>query len=227
MATARDRASYGRPEPMRALFQKALQQLGVERAIVLGHSWGTMVAVSLALQAPALVRGLVLLSGYYFPTARLDVALNWPLAIPGIGDAMRHTVSPLLARLMLPRAFRKMFEPAPVPGHFDRLFPKELMLRPIQLRASNEDAALMTPAVMELEQHYGELTVPVVIVTGGDDQIADVGRQSERLHQELPGSEFIRVPGAGHMIHHLAPDQVVAAIDHVAAQLAARARTAA
>jgi pimeloyl-ACP methyl ester carboxylesterase len=124
---------------------------------------------------------------------------------------------------MLPLAFRKMFEPAPVPEYFERLFPKELMLRPIQLRASNEDAALMTPAVMELEQHYGELTVPVVIVTGGDDKI-DVGRQSERLHQELPGSEFIRVPGAGHMIHHLAPDQVMAAIDRVA-QLAARAPT--
>ena len=58
-------------------------QLGVEHAIVLGHSWGTMVAVSLALQAPALVRSLVLLSGYYFPTARIDVALNSPSAAPG------------------------------------------------------------------------------------------------------------------------------------------------
>ena len=82
------------------------------RAFVGHHGRGVS-----ALQAPALVRGLVLLSGYYFPTARLDVALNLPLAIPGIGDAMRHTVSPLLARLMLPRAFRKMFEPAPVPEY--------------------------------------------------------------------------------------------------------------
>ena len=229
-----DRPGYGystrprrlwTPRAHATLFQEALQQLGVDRAIVLGHSWGTMVAVSLALQAPALVRGLVLLSGYYFPTARLDVAQNLPLATPGIGDVMRHTVSPLLARLMLPLAFRKMFEPAPVPEYFDRLFPKELMLRPIQLRASNEDAALMTPAAMELEQHYGELTVPVVIVTGGDDKIANVGRQSQRLHQELPGSEFIRVLGAGHMIHHLAPDQVVVAIDRVA-QLAAAVPTA-
>jgi pimeloyl-ACP methyl ester carboxylesterase len=62
-----------------------LHQLGVERAIVLGHSWGTMVAVSLALQAPTLVRSLVLLSGYYFPTARMDVVLSSPNAIPGIG----------------------------------------------------------------------------------------------------------------------------------------------
>jgi hypothetical protein len=66
---------------------------------------------------------------------------------------MRHTVSPLLARLIPPSAIRKMFEPAPVPEHFDRLFRKELMLRPIQLRAPNEDAALITPAVMEPEKH--------------------------------------------------------------------------
>jgi pimeloyl-ACP methyl ester carboxylesterase len=203
------------PRAQATLFQKALQQLGVDKAIVLGHSWGTMVAVSLALQAPALVRGLVLLSGYYYPTARLDVAWNLPLAIPGLGDAIHRSVSPLLARLTLPHNIRKMFEPAPVPERFER-FPKELMLRPIQLRAAAEDAALMTPAVMELERSYGELTMPVMIVTGGDDQIVDVRRQSERLHQELPESEFIRVPGAGHMVHHLAPDQVVAAIDRVA-----------
>lgn len=205
------------PRAHATLFEHALHQLGVEHAIVLGHSWGTMAAVSLALQAPTLVRGLVLLSGYYFPTARLDVALFSPPAIPVIGDAMRYTVSPLLARLILPRLIAKMFEPAPVPEHFDRLFPKALMLRPIQLRASAEDAALMTPAVMELEQHYRELTMPVVILTGGDDQVVDVGRQSRRLHEEVPQSEFIRLPGLGHMVHHLAPDEVIKAIDRAAA----------
>src|SRR4051794_35888570 len=221
-----DRPGYGysdrprhlwTPRAHATLFEHALQQLGVEQAIVLGHSWGTMVAVSLALQAPTLVRSLVLLSGYYFPTARMDVVLSSPNAIPGIGDALRHTISPPLSRLMLPGGIRAMFAPAPVPERFDRLFPKELMLRPLQLRASAEDAALMTPSVMELEQHYRELTLPVVILTGGDDQIADVGRQSKRLHQELPQSELIVLPGLGHMVHHLAPDQVIKAIDRAAA----------
>jgi pimeloyl-ACP methyl ester carboxylesterase len=162
------------------------------------------------------VRSLVLLSGYYFPTARLDAALNTPLAVPVIGDALRHTVSPLLARLMLPAAIRAMFAPAPVPEHFDRLFPKELMLRPIQLRASAEDAALMTPSAMELADHYRGLTMPVVIVTGADDQVVDVGRQSRRLHEEIPQSEFVALPGLGHMVHHLAPEQVITAVDHAA-----------
>src|SRR4051812_13896508 len=204
------------PRAHATLFEHALHRLGVEHAIVLGHSWGTMVAVSLALQAPTLVRSLVLLSGYYFPTARMDVAMNAPLALPVIGDALRHTVMPPLAKLMLPAGIRAMFAPAPVPEPFDRLFPRDLMVRPIQLRASMEDAAMMPPAVMELEQHYRELKLPVVILTGGDDQIVDVGRQSRRLHEEIPQSEFVALPGLGHMVHHLAPDQIIKAVDRAA-----------
>jgi len=69
---------------------------------------------------------------------------------------------------------------------------------------------------MELEQHYRELKLPVVILTGGDDQIADVDRQSKRLHEEIPQSELTVLPGLGHMVHHLAPEQVVKAIDRAA-----------
>ncbi len=87
------------------------------------------------------------------------------------------------------------------------------MLRPSQLRAAAEDAALMTPVVMELQEHYRQLTGPVTILTGADDQVADVRRQSERLHRDLPGSEFVALPGLGHMVHHLAPDAVAAAVD--------------
>ncbi|CAO4184799.1 AB hydrolase-1 domain-containing protein [Methylorubrum extorquens] len=155
----------------------------------------------------------MLASGYYYPTLRADVFLFSPPAIPVIGDVMRYTVSPAIGRLILPGLIKAMFAPVDVPERFDRLMPKELMLRPTQLRAAAEDAALMTPVTVELQQHYRELTLPVVIIVGADDQIADVGRQSERLHHELQGSEFIAIPGQGHMIHHLAPDQVIEAIE--------------
>jgi pimeloyl-ACP methyl ester carboxylesterase len=220
-----DRPGYGystrprqlwTPRAHARLFQKALAQLGIKQATVYGHSWGTLVAVALALEFPSLVRGLVLGSGYYYPTLRADTFLLSPPAIPVIGDTMRYTVSPLVARAILPGMIRRVFEPAPVPERFEREFPKALMLRPLQLRAAAEDAALMTPTVMELRQHYRELTMPVTIITGADDQIADVGRQSERLHRELPHSEFITLPGLGHMIHHLAPDAVADTIDRTA-----------
>ncbi|WP_457092246.1 alpha/beta fold hydrolase [Microvirga sp. P5_D2] len=222
-----DRPGYGysmrprrlwTPRAHARLFHKALAQLGIEQAMIYGHSWGTLVATALALEFPALVRGLVLGSGYYYPTLRADTFLLSPPAIPVIGDAMRYTISPLLARAILPGMIKKVFQPAPVPERFDRQFPKPLMLRPSQLRAAAEDAALMPPSVMELERYYGDLTMPVTIITGADDQISDVGRQSARLHRELPHSEFIALPGLGHMIHHLAPKAVADAIDRTSQQ---------
>ncbi|ACA20334.1 alpha/beta hydrolase fold [Methylobacterium sp. 4-46] len=220
--TSRPRALWT-PRAHATLFQGALERLGVRGAVVLGHSWGSLVAVALALQAPHLVRSLVLASGYYYPTLRADVVLFSPPAIPVLGDVMRHTVSPLIARLILPGLIKAMFAPADVPARFDAQMPKELMLRPSQLRAAAEDAALMTPVSMELQGHYRDLTQKVVIITGADDQIADVGRQSERLHRDLPRSDFIVVPGMGHMIHHLAPDRVVDAIARASARSQARA----
>ncbi|WP_407531129.1 alpha/beta fold hydrolase [Methylobacterium oryzisoli] len=222
-----DRPGYGyssrpralwTPRAHASLFEKALERLGVSRAVVLGHSWGSLVAVALALQAPHLVRSLVLASGYYYPTLRADVFVFSPPAIPVVGDVMRHTVSPPISRLILPGLIKAMFAPADVPERFDAQMPKELMLRPSQLRAAAEDAALMTPVTVELQEHYRDLTLPVVIITGADDQIADVGRQSERLHGELANSELVVVPGQGHMIHHLAPEHVVEAVERAGEQ---------
>lgn len=77
------------------LINSALQLLGVSHAIVLGHSWGASVAVALALKYPRLVQGLVLASGYYYPTLRPDVvALSAP-AMPLVGDVLRHTLAPI------------------------------------------------------------------------------------------------------------------------------------
>jgi pimeloyl-ACP methyl ester carboxylesterase len=53
-----------------ALFAKALNRLGVRDPVVLGHSWGTLIAIALNLRSDYPIRGLVLASGYYFPTAR-------------------------------------------------------------------------------------------------------------------------------------------------------------
>ncbi len=71
----------------------------------------------------------------------------------------------------------------------------------------------MSPSVMEMQHYYRELRMPITIITGADDQIADVGRQSERLHRELPQSEFIALMGLGHMVHHLDPEAVASAVE--------------
>lgn len=58
------------------LFVNALNELGMRNPVVLSHSWGTLVAVALALRTDYPIRGLVLASGYYLPTSRWDVWIN-------------------------------------------------------------------------------------------------------------------------------------------------------
>lgn len=209
----RPRTTIWTPQAQAQLLHRALLYLGVDQPIVVGHSWGTLVAVSMALEFPDYVKSLVLLSGYYYPTARADVPLLSPPAIPVVGDLLRYTVSPLIGRMMWPAMLRMIFGPASVPKRFASGFPVWMTLRPSQMRASAAEAALLIPAAFSLRKRYHELTVPVTIMAGDSDRYADMHTHSEQLHHELPNSKFHVTRGAGHMLHHLAVDEVMAAIE--------------
>ena len=200
------------PEQQAMLFRRAFRTLGIERPVVLGHSWGAQIAVALGMRYPLSVRSLVLLSGYLYPTVRADIVLMSPPAIPVLGDLMRYTVSPLYSRLLWPALIRKLFRPNPVPARFER-FPKWMALRPGQLRAAAQESALMIPAAARLSRRYPELAVPAVIMAGAGDRQVTTRHHSARLHRELPNSTLHVVPDVGHMVHHVAPEAVLVAID--------------
>jgi pimeloyl-ACP methyl ester carboxylesterase len=204
------------PAAQAELINSALQRLGVSHAIVLGHSWGASVAVALALKHPKLVQGLVLASGYYYPTLRPDVIAISAPAVPGVGDILGHTLSPLISRAMWPLLMAKIFGPRSVPKKFEG-FPKEMALRPSQIRASAAESALMIPDAFYFRDEYVNLKMPVVIVAGDEDRLVDIDAQSKRLHHDVPQSKFHRIRGSGHMIHQTATGVVMSAIDEAAA----------
>ena len=222
-----DRPGYGHstrprdrtwsPEEQAELFWTALRSLGVAGPIILGHSWGTLVALAMALDHPGEAAALVLVSGYYYPTRRMDALLLSPPALPVVGDAMRYTVSPLLARLVTPALVERMFAPASVPESF-AAYPIELSLRPSQLRAASAEAGMMVGAAARLSKRYNELDLPIIFVSGDGDRIVEFDQQSKAMHEAIPGSELRVVEGGGHMIHYLDPDAIVAAIDAAAAR---------
>lgn len=220
-----DRPGYGHserpghrswtPQAQARLLIRALKMLKVEQPILVGHSWGTMVALALALEEPGYVRSLVLLSGYYYPSLRPEVPFMAAPAIPVAGTLIRHTIAPLIGRITWPAMIKKLFAPAKVPASYKQ-FPTSLALRPSHLHATAAERAMMIPAAYALHGRYHELTLPIVIMCGEADTVVDIEKQSARLHAELTRSEFHRIPGDGHMIHHLVPYEVMDAIDTVA-----------
>lgn len=166
----------------------------------MGHSWGASVAVALASRHPNVVRGLVLASGYYYPTPRVDMMLMAGPAMPIVGDILRYTIAPLTSRLMWPLLMRKIFGPAPVPTKFVG-FPREMAVRPSQLRASAAESALLIPVAAAAAASYSALAMPVVIVAGSDDRLIDSAVQSGQLHDAVPHSTYHRISASGHMVH--------------------------
>ncbi len=224
-----DRPGYGfsaRPgdrvwtaERQAELIYHALVKLNVPPATIFGHSWGTLVALAIAERWPQAVSALTLASGYFFPTARIDTVLMSPPALPVVGAVAAATVSPLAGRIMWRTLVRNMFAPAPVPAKFNG-YPKELALRPSQIRASAGDSALMVPAASVLQHNYRNLAMPVAIIAGDGDKVVNIDWQSARLHALLPHSHFVRLPDVGHMVHQTEPHAVAAAIEWAAKQAA-------
>jgi pimeloyl-ACP methyl ester carboxylesterase len=211
--TQRPRRRSWTAKEQATLLLGGLSALGVERAVVVGHSWGTLVALEAALEQPDKVAGLVLMSGYYWPTARLDVPLLSGPAIPVFGDVLRFTLSPLLGWAMTPLVLKQIFSPSTVPAHFKAEFPASISLRPSQLRATAADTAMMAPQASKTAARYDEITAPVLVIAGDGDKIVSFKHQSRRLAGDLLNAQLQVIEGAGHMIHHTAPDEVATGIE--------------
>jgi len=209
----RPRGKDWSPQEQADLLARALDELGIASAVVVGHSIGTQIVLALALNHPRLVSRMVLVSGYYFPTTRMDTKLFAPPAIPVLGDLMRHTVSPWLSRAMTPLVNRELFAPGEVPRAWTEGYPFELAYRPSQIFALSSDSTHLVTTAQALCGRYQELvSLPVTIITGDGDRVVDLEPQSRRLHAELPHSELIVLPGVGHMAHYSAVAQIAAAV---------------
>lgn len=219
-----DRPGFGHSERPRGrlwtadkqadLLHGALQQLGIARPVVVGHSWGAIVAMAMAVRHEPDVAGVVALSGYYFWTVRPDVVLVGIAALPGLGDILRYTISPLVNWLMMPLVKRALFSPGPVPARFNAEFSTGMAVRPSQIKATSEDGALMIPGALALQGHYEQLSLPVAIMAGEGDKVV-FKRRAEQLAAAIKGSVLHVIPGAGHMVHYQATTQVAKAVEAV------------
>lgn len=222
-----DRPGYGYSERPRdrswnafdqaCLFRKAFKAVGAERPIVLGHSWGAIVAIALGLDFQEDISGLVLEGGYFYPVVPLPI----PRSIPLIGDVMRYSVSPLLLRALWPLIVWRVFSPAAVPERFKN-FPIGLALRPLSLEASQAELAMTNRDTRTLSKRYGELTAPTVVIAGRDDQIVNTEAHSGRLHIDVPHTDLRVSDGHGHMVHYTEPMAVLEALHSLSASASGR-----
>jgi pimeloyl-ACP methyl ester carboxylesterase len=208
------------PARQAALIAAALARIGVERFVLLGHSLGGAVASALALGFPARVAGLVLLAPVTHPWKGGIAWYNTLLSTPVIGWLFAHTFALPLSVLLLDGGVASVFAPQSAPADYVRRAAVRLLLRPAEFIANAQDLAALKPFVTAQAPHYGEISAPTVILTGGADTTVSPHIHARAIAAAVPHARLITLAGVGHMPHHVDADAVVAAIAHLPAHLA-------
>jgi pimeloyl-ACP methyl ester carboxylesterase len=217
----------GMPVVQARIIHDAMQELGVEKPVLIGQSWGGAVALAYALEYPDDLSGIVLLGSSPYPSEPspagvLDV-IDGIVRTPVIGDLVVHTVyvpighlivAPMFVRQAVEEGVYAPFGTIP-PGLYDEAV--AMQLRPSHIKASageNDSFALSFETKFEeLSQRYDEIGVPVVIMVGKLDTHAL--EQAPRLDEDIPNSSVIVVPDTGHYIWFAHPEEIMDAIRKV------------
>jgi pimeloyl-ACP methyl ester carboxylesterase len=210
------------PARQAALIHEALKQIGIRRAVIVGHSWSGALATAYALAYPDAVSGLLLLAPVTHPWTGGVGWYNPILTTPIIGPLFARTIALPIGKLLTGPVVTSVFAPHEPPQDYAERTVVELVLRPAELIANAEDLTGLKPFVSAQAPNYGAIAAPVTIMTGDLDYVVSQQIHAEAIAAVLPRGRLIVLPGVGHMIHHVAADAVVEAIAGLAQQDAGR-----
>lgn len=183
----------------------ALNLAGIERATVVGHSFGGGVAAWLAAHHPERVDALVLLA----PSANGDslYALDRFLATPVVGE-LAGAMSLGAAGLVLSAAVvrRRLARGLEIGDGYLRASARR-MLDPTAWRAFIFEQRALVRDLPVLEQRLPAIEAPATIVAGSSDVVVPLSSQ-RRLAGQIPGAELRVIARAGHLLPLRQPKRV-------------------
>ncbi|QJU60688.1 alpha/beta hydrolase [Sphingomonas sp. AP4-R1] len=191
-----------------ALVARLIEEMGIDRPIVVGHSFGGAVALALALDHLRLVRRLVLIA----PLTQPDMVVHQPFkaflaARPWVREAACTTVAVPLGAAIRHRAHRATFWPEPIAPDFDVAGGGALVLRPATLAAGFEEISTAAIQLASMAPRYPQIDMAVSILFGRGDQVLDPAIHGARTAEAIPGARLEMIEG-GHMLPVTQPDVV-------------------
>jgi pimeloyl-ACP methyl ester carboxylesterase len=210
------------PMEQAELLQKAVEIVGVNRPIVVGHSFGGAVAMAWALRQPDETGAVVMLGAVSNPWPG---NLGWTYTVNGSawgGALVVPVLSAFVPAKYIDDTVEAIFAPQDAPPGYAAHVGAGLVLRRKSLRANAQQVNSLYPHIVKMSQRYQRLDLPLEIVHGDADTIVPLSVHSEPLSKQVPGAVLTVLPGVGHMPQHVAPDAVEEAIDRAATRAGLR-----
>lgn len=197
------------PEVQADLIHQALEKLGVENPVLVGHSWAGSVVMAYLLKYPEAVAGGVLLAGATHPWEG-GVSFNVQLSgVPVLGKLFTSTLVMPVGQIVFDKAVEAVFAPEQPTEDYRTTTGAVLALRPAAFQASTEDVRNLSSFLEGQSRRYGEIEQPLLLITAENDTIVPAWNHAERVVLQVPQAELVELPGAGHALHHTRTDRVV------------------
>lgn len=211
------------PAEQAALLQAAAAQLGADRPIVLGHSYGGSVALAWGLNHPENAAGVVNLAGPSHPwPGNLGAYYRVNGSVIG-GAVVPPVIAAFASRARIEDAITGIFTPQTVPEGYAEHIGAPLTVRPDSFRANTRQVNTLRPHMVEMAARYAtEWTLPLEIIHGDRDTTVPLVIHSIPLSEAVPHARLTVLEGVGHMPHHAQPEVIEAAIDRIAVQAGLR-----
>jgi pimeloyl-ACP methyl ester carboxylesterase len=211
--STRARAEDSTPAVQARMIDEALEKRGIDRAILVVHSWSGALGARMALDYPDRVAGLVMLAPVAYPWRGGVGWYNKAVTTPVIGPLLAHTITLPLGYFLAEPGARGVFLPQFMPDNFVGNTATRLLLRPREFLANARDLVTLKAAVAEQAARYADIRAPTVIITGEIDKTVSTNIHSRPLAAVVPDAKLIVLPDVGHMVQHAVPDLVISEIE--------------
>jgi magnesium chelatase accessory protein len=193
---------------MARAIRSLLRELDIRPEVAVGHSAGAAVAIQMTVSRQIAPRAIVSLNGALLPLGGMAGQIFAPLAklltvVPFVSDLFSRRASD-------PRAIERMIEQTG----------STLDKRGIELYRRLASNPAHVAAALGMMAHWDlrafatvlpRLKVPLTLVVGSRDRTIPPS-QAERVHELLPQSTIVTLPGLGHLAHEERPEECAAII---------------
>ena len=217
--SVRASGATGRLPEQAEIVRRFIETMRLEKPLVVGHSLGGAIALTLAVEHPEAISGIALLA----PLTHLEDGARekfGPLYIPSrlLRRVMAHTMAiPTSLRYARP-TMEFIFAPQVPPTDYMVAAGGWLGLRPAHFYATSSDVVAIERDLGRIEGRYGEIAKPAGILYGAADRVIDIRTHGEPMQDKIEGLDFEAVDGLGHMPQFVEPERVIAFIERIAAR---------
>jgi len=174
-----------------------IEKLGLERTVVVGHSFGGTTALALALMKSPRVAAVVVLDSAVYARIRPINPLYRFLRLPVIGLGLARMVPRSATEAKVAKSIAQEFIAAAPPAVFTSTRTAVFSEPKVLHAVANEHWG--SAADLERQSpHYGEIEVPVSIAAQGDDPARRA--TAERLAREVTSAELLLLSACGHFV---------------------------